>query len=142
MNGTSQYHHYLFLHYYSTSMGILLFVLKYMYSSLLLKMTSGFSWPAKIMASPFKFTHPLYNILIISTAEGIGISCGSVQWANPLGINAHPPPPRLAINFPQGCMEFIWSSPIVHWIGGAKETHIQCCQHRCLPSELGYFQIG
>ena len=36
-------------------MGILLFLLKYMYISLLLKMKYGFSWPAKIMASPFKW---------------------------------------------------------------------------------------
>ena len=43
-----------FLHYFSKFMGILLFVLKYMYISLLLKMINGFSWPAKIMASPFK----------------------------------------------------------------------------------------
>ena len=35
-------------------MGILLFVLKYMFSSLLLKMIQGFSWSANIMASPFK----------------------------------------------------------------------------------------
>ena len=35
-------------------MGILLFVLKYMYISLLLKIINGFSRPAKIMASPFK----------------------------------------------------------------------------------------
>ena len=41
------------LHYFSKIMGILLFVLKYMYISLLLKMINGFSWPAKIMASPF-----------------------------------------------------------------------------------------
>ena len=34
-------------------MWILLFVLKYMYISLLLKMINGFSWPAKIMVSPF-----------------------------------------------------------------------------------------
>ena len=34
-------------------MEILLFVLKYMYVSLLLKMINGFSWPVKIMASPF-----------------------------------------------------------------------------------------
>ena len=34
-------------------MGILLFVLKYMYISLLLKMINGFSWSANIMASPF-----------------------------------------------------------------------------------------
>ena len=35
-------------------MGILLFVLKYMYISLLVKMINGFSWLAKIMASSFK----------------------------------------------------------------------------------------
>ena len=34
-------------------MGILLFVLKYMYISLLLKMINWVSWPAKIMASPY-----------------------------------------------------------------------------------------
>ena len=34
-------------------MGILLFVLEYEYISLLLKMINGFSWPGKIMASPF-----------------------------------------------------------------------------------------
>ena len=34
--------------------GDLLFVLKYMYISLLLKMINGFSCPAKIMVSPFK----------------------------------------------------------------------------------------
>ena len=43
-----------FLHYFSKFMGILLFVLKHMYISLLLKMINGFSWPAKIMVSPFK----------------------------------------------------------------------------------------
>ena len=35
-------------------MGILLFVLKNLYISLLLKMINGFSRPAKIMVSPFK----------------------------------------------------------------------------------------
>ena len=44
-----------FLHYFSKFMGILLFVLKYMYIFLLLKMINGFSWPAKIMDSPFKY---------------------------------------------------------------------------------------
>ena len=43
-----------FLHYFSKSMGILLFILKYMYISLLMKMINGFLWPEKIMASPFK----------------------------------------------------------------------------------------
>ena len=48
-----------FLHYFSKIMGILLFLLKYMYISLLLKMIYGFSWPAKIMASPFNhFVEP------------------------------------------------------------------------------------
>ena len=47
--------HPVFLHYFSKFMGILLFVLKYMHISLLLKMINGFSWPAKIMASPFNF---------------------------------------------------------------------------------------
>ena len=35
-------------------MGILLFILKSIDISLILKMKNGFSWPAKIMASPFK----------------------------------------------------------------------------------------
>ena len=35
-------------------MEILLFVLKYMYIFLLLKIINGFFWPAEIMASPFK----------------------------------------------------------------------------------------
>ena len=43
-----------FLHYFSKFMWILLFVMKYRYISLLLKMINGLSWPAKIMASPFK----------------------------------------------------------------------------------------
>ena len=52
-------------------MGILLFVLKYMFISLLL---NGFSWPAEIMASPFntwpvnwltkKLDTPLYKFAI------------------------------------------------------------------------------
>ena len=42
-----------FLHYFSKFMGISLFVLEYMCISLLLKMINGFSWPGKIMASPF-----------------------------------------------------------------------------------------
>ena len=45
-------------------MGILIFVLKYMYISLLLKIINGFSWPAKIMVSPFNngFTLDLAEI--------------------------------------------------------------------------------
>ena len=46
----------IFLHYFSKSMGILLFVLKCMFISLLLKMINGFSWSAKIMASPFNLS--------------------------------------------------------------------------------------
>ena len=52
-----------FLHYFSKFMGILLFALKYMYISLLLKMVNGFSWPAKIMASPFNI-QSLYRATI------------------------------------------------------------------------------
>ena len=44
-----------FLHNFNKFTGILLFVLKYMYISLLLKMIDGFSWPAKIMANPSNF---------------------------------------------------------------------------------------
>ena len=47
-----------FLHFSSKFMRISLFVLEYMYISLLLKMINVFSWPAKIMASPF-------NLLIV-----------------------------------------------------------------------------
>ena len=43
-----------FLDYYSKVMVILLFVLKYSDISLFLKMKNWFSWPAKIMVSPFK----------------------------------------------------------------------------------------
>ena len=43
-----------FLQYFSKFMGILLFVLKYIFISLLLKMINGFSWSANIMASPLK----------------------------------------------------------------------------------------
>ena len=42
-----------FLHYFSKFMGILLFVLKYMFISLFLKIINGYSWSANIMASPF-----------------------------------------------------------------------------------------
>ena len=66
---------YVFLHYFSKFVGILLFVLKYMYISLLLKMKNVFSRPAKIMASPFNislrldqfnyFIYDLFDFLII-----------------------------------------------------------------------------
>ena len=42
-----------FYHKFSKFKEILLIVLKSIYISLLLKMINGFSWPAKIMASPF-----------------------------------------------------------------------------------------
>ena len=42
-----------FLQYFSKFMEILLFVLKYMFISFLLKMINGLSWSANIMASPF-----------------------------------------------------------------------------------------
>ena len=42
-----------FLYNFSKFTGILLFVLEYINISLLLKMINGFSWWAKIMASPF-----------------------------------------------------------------------------------------
>ena len=43
-----------FLYNFSKFTGILLFILKYIYISLHLKMINEFSWPAKIMASPLK----------------------------------------------------------------------------------------
>ena len=66
-----------FLHHYSKFMGILLFVLKYMYISLLLKMIYGFSWPAKIMASPFKEILPFkaFKFLAIH-ADIFNVICG------------------------------------------------------------------
>ena len=54
-------------------MGILLFVLKYMYISLLLKMINGFSWPAKIMASPFKVAMSLRIGTVVAMAMMIVI---------------------------------------------------------------------
>ena len=42
-------------------MGILLFILKYIFISLLLKMINGFSWLANIMASPFNNPHQEYH---------------------------------------------------------------------------------
>ena len=55
----------IFLHYFSKFMGILLFVLKYMYNSLLLKMINGFSWPAKIISSPFNKSHYFLTMLVL-----------------------------------------------------------------------------
>ena len=60
-------------------MGIFLFVLKYMYISLLLDMTYGFSWPAKIMASPFKFNTPVLwevhtKLVLILTPVGVSFN--------------------------------------------------------------------
>ena len=53
-------------------MGILLFLLKYMYISLLLKMKYGFSWPAKIMASPF-------NVCLLSTEDSTQL-CNAISY--------------------------------------------------------------
>ena len=64
-----------FLHCFSKFMGILLFVLKHMYISLLLKMINGFSWPAKIMVSPFNF------ILFINIFQNIRIT-KNLSWHN------------------------------------------------------------
>ena len=50
-----------FLHYFSKFMEILIFVLKCIYISFLLKMINGFSWPAKIMVSPFNLGVILLN---------------------------------------------------------------------------------
>ena len=46
-------------------MGILLFVLEYMYISLLLKMINGFSWPGKIMASPFNISISDFQLILL-----------------------------------------------------------------------------
>ena len=47
-------------------MGILLFVLKYMFISLLLKMINWFSWSENIMASPFNNSIlNIYNVFIL-----------------------------------------------------------------------------
>ena len=45
-------------------MGILLFVLKYMFISLLLKMINGFSWSANIIASPFNLSRNLVLLIL------------------------------------------------------------------------------
>ena len=66
---------HVFLHYFSKFMGILIFVLKYMYISLLLKMINGFSWPAKIMVSPFKPYHFFLQMRIHLSLEHYYILC-------------------------------------------------------------------
>ena len=83
-----------FLHHYSKFMGILLFVLKYMYISLLLKMIYGFSWPAKIMAS-----------LIVNDSISIVLFCHRShvqvqipQWA----VRWHQDVPILSSHIPLG----------------------------------------
>ena len=58
----------------------------------------------------FNFTHPLSYVSnkIKSTTEGVGISCGSVQWANLPKI--HTPPTEILSDdfhtryFQQGCI--------------------------------------
>ena len=37
-----------------------------------------------------KSTHPLCYMVVKSTAEGVGISCGNVHWANLFDINTPP----------------------------------------------------
>ena len=64
-----------FLHYFSKFMGILFFVLNYMYISLLLKMNYGFSCPSKIMASPFK----VYQMGLLNTYKG-EMKCTKVSF--------------------------------------------------------------
>ena len=49
-----------FLHNFSKFMGIFLFVLKYIYISLLLKMINGFSWLAEL-ASPYNIIQKVYH---------------------------------------------------------------------------------
>ena len=66
-----------FLHYFSKFMGILLFVLKYMYIPLLLKMINGFSRPAKIMASPFNW---LVHMFLGSGGIEKSHSCKWAKW--------------------------------------------------------------
>ena len=61
-----------FLHYFSKFMGILLFVLKYMFISLLLKMIHRFSWSANIMASPFNLTFCCFDKQVYNQACPIG----------------------------------------------------------------------
>ena len=75
-----------FLHYYSKFTGILLFVLKYMYISLLLKMINEFSWPAKIMVSPFKGTNGRQKTCEIFHVYYIFYSCFMCQTTVIFGI--------------------------------------------------------
>ena len=58
------------LHYFSKLMGILLFVLKYMFISLHLKMINEFSWSANIMASPFNIV--LRSVLRLAKVKHVG----------------------------------------------------------------------
>ena len=74
-----------FLHYFNKFMGILLFVLKYMFISLLLKMINGFSWSANIMASPFKSLSNSSCILNIKLWVHFGkYRKKSIIWASSL----------------------------------------------------------
>ena len=60
-------------------MGILLFVYKYMYISLLLKMINGFSWPAKLMASPFNITITEVNSSVLKCIILVGLDTNLVE---------------------------------------------------------------
>ena len=51
------------LHNFNNFTGVLLFLLIYVYFTLLLKVIHGCSWPENIVASPFKATHAWRNCL-------------------------------------------------------------------------------
>ena len=73
--------HPVFLHYSIKFMGISLFVLKYIFISLLLKMINGFSWSANIMASPFKAKRPCFFIWSLTAGFKISPAC-EVGWCD------------------------------------------------------------
>ena len=74
-----------FLHYFSKFMGILLFVLKYMFISLLLKMINGFSRSANIMASPFKIRNEVDKCKLKNSSVYLGSSSVSSAHNNSHG---------------------------------------------------------
>ena len=90
-----------FLHYFSKFKGILLFVLEYMYISLLLKIINGVSWPGKIMASPFNLSKS--EAIHIGGLKGVGFCPfeeAGLRWrTNTLKI--------LGINFSLNELNFI-----------------------------------
>ena len=121
------------LHYFSKFMGILLFVLKYLYISLLLKMMNGFSWPAKIVASPFKkryvgwflriillsrvyesfhYHHHLFNVTLWHTLRWR--ACVSRVCLPFLHVHIQIPPDQLRRSH---MMQYCWgySNLVNHW---------------------------